>query len=94
MDLGIADKNAIVAASSAGLGFACAESLAKEGVNVVINGRDQDRLDAAAEKLRLIAKGTVTSVVGDIALEETRIALLPTTRSLSRLGSRQLVECC
>ena len=56
MDLGIAGKNAIIAASSAGLGFACAESLAREGVNVVINGRDKDRLDTAAEKLRLIAK--------------------------------------
>jgi NAD(P)-dependent dehydrogenase (short-subunit alcohol dehydrogenase family) len=44
MDLGIKGKNAIIAASSAGLGFACAESLAKEGVNVVINGRDADRL--------------------------------------------------
>ncbi|MEY4247282.1 MAG: hypothetical protein RIS69_829, partial [Actinomycetota bacterium] len=76
MDLGIAGKNAIIAASSAGLGFACAESLAKEGVNVVINGRDQVRLDTAAEKLRLIAKGTVTGVVGDIALDETRAALL------------------
>ena len=76
MDLGIAGKNAIIAASSAGLGFACAESLAKEGVNVVINGRDKDRLDTAAEKLRLIAKGTVTGVVGDIALDETRLALL------------------
>ena len=76
MDLGIKGKNAIIAASSAGLGFACAESLAKEGVNVVINGRDKDRLDAAAEKLRLIAKGTVTGVVGDIALDETRAALL------------------
>ena len=76
MDLGIAGKNAIIAASSAGLGFACAESLAKEGVNVVINGRDKDRLDTAAEKLRLIAKGPVTGVVGDIALDETRLALL------------------
>ena len=62
MDLGIAGKNAIIAASSAGLGFACAESLAKEGVNVVINGRDIDRLNAAAEKLRLTATGSVTTV--------------------------------
>jgi len=69
MDLGIAGKNAIIAASSAGLGFACAESLAKEGVNVVINGRDADRLNAAAAKLQLTATGSVTTVVGDIALD-------------------------
>ena len=41
MDLGIAGRHAIVAASSAGLGFACAQSLAREGVHVVINGRDR-----------------------------------------------------
>lgn len=76
MDLGIKGKNAIIAASSAGLGFACAESLAKEGVNVVINGRDAERLNAAAEKLRLTVAGSVTTVVGDIALDETRAALL------------------
>ena len=51
MDLGITGKNAIIAASSAGLGFACAESLAKEGVNVVINGRDQDRFGRLSRKI-------------------------------------------
>lgn len=76
MDLGITGKQAIIAASSAGLGFACAQSLAKEGVDVVINGRDHDRLAAAADTLRQTARGSVTMVVGDIALDETRLALL------------------
>ena len=40
MDLGIAGRNAIVCASSRGLGKACATSLARNGVNVTINGRD------------------------------------------------------
>jgi 3-oxoacyl-[acyl-carrier protein] reductase len=40
MDLGIAGRWAIICASSAGLGYACAEALSAEGVNVVINGRD------------------------------------------------------
>jgi len=41
MDLGIKGKNAIVCASSRGLGKACASSLAINGVNVVLNGRDE-----------------------------------------------------
>jgi NAD(P)-dependent dehydrogenase (short-subunit alcohol dehydrogenase family) len=40
MDLGIAGKWAIVCGSSRGLGKACAEALAQEGVNVVVSGRN------------------------------------------------------
>ena len=76
MDLGIAGRRAIVAASSAGLGFACAQSLAREGAHVVINGRDPQRLDDAATKLRAHSTVTVQTVVGDIAAPETRAALL------------------
>lgn len=75
MDLGIGGRTAIIAASSSGLGFACAESLAREGVHVVINGRDETRLAAAAERLGDMG-GTVTAVPGDIALDTTRVALL------------------
>lgn len=75
MDLGINGRTAIVAASSAGLGFACAESLAREGVHVTINGRDESRLAEAAERLRAIG-AVVQSVPGDIALDTTRAALL------------------
>jgi len=76
MDLGIAGRHAIVAASSTGLGFACGGSLANEGVNVTINGRDADRLQAAAEQLRATARGEISLVVGDITLDDTRAALL------------------
>jgi 3-oxoacyl-[acyl-carrier protein] reductase len=76
MDLGIAGRHAIVAASSAGLGFACAQSLALEGVHVVINGRDPQRLEAAAEALRAVTPVIVQTVAGDIAAPTTRAALL------------------
>lgn len=76
MDLGISGRHAIVAASSAGLGYACARSLAREGVHVVLNGRDPDRLADAAGTLRAEAGTTVTAVAGDIALPATRAALL------------------
>jgi len=76
MDLGITGRHAIVAASSKGLGRACAAALAREGVHVVINGRDPARLDATAADLRMASDVEVTAVVGDIARDETRAALL------------------
>jgi len=52
MDLGLKDKRAFVAASSRGLGFAVARVLAAEGCRVAINGRDPERLNQAAARLR------------------------------------------
>lgn len=52
MDFGIRGRRAVVAASSAGLGLASARALAAEGVRLVINGRDQERLSHAADELR------------------------------------------
>lgn len=76
MDLGIAGKSAIVCASSRGLGRACAEALAHEGVNVVINGRDRRALEIAADEIRSIASAEVEAVVGDIQVDTTRATLL------------------
>ena len=44
MDMGLKGKNAIVCASSRGLGKGCAKALASEGVDLVINGRNQEVL--------------------------------------------------
>jgi len=52
VELGIAGKRALVCASSRGLGKACAMSLAREGVHVVMNGRTEDTLDEAAAEAR------------------------------------------
>jgi 3-oxoacyl-[acyl-carrier protein] reductase len=76
MDLGIAGKWAIVSASSQGLGRACAEALAAEGVNVVINGRDAERLGKAAAELRSTHPVEVRAVPADITTPEGRAALL------------------
>ncbi|TVQ54242.1 MAG: SDR family oxidoreductase [Rhodobacteraceae bacterium] len=75
MDLGIRGKTALVCAASKGLGFGCAEALAKEGVGLVINARSPEPLEAAAERLR--AHGVdVTAVAADVTTEEGRAALL------------------
>lgn len=66
MDLNVDGNTALVVASSSGLGKASAEALAREGANVVINGRDPDRLKSAVEELRADAAGEVVGVPGDI----------------------------
>ena len=76
MDLGITGRRAIVCASSRGLGKACARALAAEGVAVVVNGRDAERLAATAEEIRAATGAPVTAVAADISTEDGRTALL------------------
>ena len=76
MDLGIAGRKAIVCASSAGLGRACALELARAGVDVVVNGRDAAKLAETAAAIRAETGVTVTEVVGDLSTEAGRAALL------------------
>ncbi|WP_372910278.1 SDR family oxidoreductase [Salinigranum sp.] len=66
MDLHIEGNAALVTASSSGLGKASAKALAREGANVVVNGRDADRLAEAAAEIRDVASGEVVAEAGDI----------------------------
>lgn len=75
MDLGIAGRKAIVCASTRGLGRACAEALAAEGVHVIINGRGADALENARREM-LERGAQVTAVQGDVTTEQGRAALL------------------
>ena len=50
MDLGLKGKWALVGGASKGLGFGCANSLAREGVNVVMVARGNDRMPAEVRK--------------------------------------------
>jgi 3-oxoacyl-[acyl-carrier protein] reductase len=77
MDLGLQGKRAIVCASSKGLGFACARALAGEGAHLVMNGRDPDALDQAAQAIRSEVGGIeVQTVAGDITDASVRAALV------------------
>ena len=76
MDLGLKGKKAIVCASSRGLGKACAHSLACEGVDVVINGLHQDRLDATKAEIEALGAGAVSAVLADINTESGRAELI------------------
>ena len=77
MDLGLQGKRAIVCASSKGLGFACAKALAGEGAHLVMNGRDPDALNQAAQAIRSEMGGIeVQTVAGDITDASVRAALV------------------
>jgi 3-oxoacyl-[acyl-carrier protein] reductase len=52
MDLGLKDRNVIVAAASGGIARAAAEKFAAEGARVAIFSRDADKIAAAAEEIR------------------------------------------
>jgi 3-oxoacyl-[acyl-carrier protein] reductase len=67
MDLGLKDKRALVTGSSRGLGFATAQLLAEEGAAVAINGRNEERLAAAAQRIEQSSSKKVIYLPGDIA---------------------------
>jgi NAD(P)-dependent dehydrogenase (short-subunit alcohol dehydrogenase family) len=71
MDLQLVDKRAVVTGSTAGIGFAIAEALAKEGASVVINGRTERRVNEAVNKLRASGvRGKVQGVAADVGTVE------------------------
>jgi 3-oxoacyl-[acyl-carrier protein] reductase len=74
MDLGIKGKWALVGGASKGLGFGCAQSLAREGANVVIVARGAEALEAAAVELRKLGT-TILAVAVDITTVEGREAI-------------------
>ena len=76
MDLGLAGKTAIVCASSKGLGKGCAMSLAREGANVVMNGRTPEVLAQAVAEVQSEARGELRSVCCDITTAEGRSQVL------------------
>ena len=62
MDLKLRGKTAFVSGSTAGIGFAIAQELAREGAQVVVNGRTQERVDAAVRAIG----GDVRGVAADL----------------------------
>ena len=76
MDLGIKGKRALVCASSKGLGRGCAEALAEAGVDLVLNARGAEALEATATAIRSRYQVAVTTIAADITTDEGRAAVL------------------
>jgi 3-oxoacyl-[acyl-carrier protein] reductase len=76
MDLGIRGRRAIVCASSKGLGRGAAEALAEAGVDLTLNARTADVLEAAAEEIRAAHGVGVRTVAADVTTDAGRAALL------------------
>ena len=67
MDLGIKEKRALVLASSQGLGLGIATQLCAEGANVLLIGRDEEKLRAAAGVLEHMGAGAAAYAAVDLA---------------------------
>lgn len=69
MDLQLHGKVALVTASTAGIGFAIARALAEEGAEVIINGRTQERVERACERIAAEVPGARTDgIAADLSL--------------------------
>jgi NAD(P)-dependent dehydrogenase (short-subunit alcohol dehydrogenase family) len=68
MDLGLSGKRALVTGSTAGIGFAAAVALAREGAHVILNGRTPSRVDSAVAELRnAVPNAKVQGVAADVS---------------------------
>lgn len=85
MDLGINKKRALVCASSKGLGLGCAEALAAAGVDLVMNARGADALEASAEAIRAEYGVEVQTVAADVATEDGQAEVLKAAKGVDIL---------
>src|SRR5437879_8251524 len=71
MDLQLKHKKALVTGSTAGIGLAIASLLAEEGASVVVNGRSQQRVEEAVQRIRTERKSAqVMGVAADLGTKD------------------------
>ncbi|WP_170782978.1 SDR family oxidoreductase [Ruegeria lacuscaerulensis] len=85
MDLGIKGKRALVCASSKGLGLGCAEALAEAGVNLVMNARGAEALEAEAARLRDTYGVDVQTVACDVTSTEGQAQVIEAAQGVDIL---------
>ena len=85
MDLGIRGRRALVCASSKGLGRGCAEALAEAGVDLVMNARGDEALEAAAVGIAEASGVKITTVAGDVTDPEVQRELIAAARGVDIL---------
>ncbi len=85
MDLGIRGKRALVCASSKGLGLGCAEALAEAGVDLVMNARGVDALEAEAARIRSDHGVDVETVACDVTSAEGQARVIEVAQGVDIL---------
>ncbi|SPH21706.1 NADPH-dependent reductase BacG [Ascidiaceihabitans donghaensis] len=85
MDLGIKGKRALVCASSKGLGLGCAEALAEAGVDLVMNARGAEALEASAADIRTRFGVDVVTVAADVTTAAGQAAVLEAAQGVDIL---------
>ena len=85
MDMGIVGKTALICGSSKGLGRGCAEALAAEGVNLIINARTVLELEETAEDIRKAYAVEVKTVACDVTTIDGQSKILNTIKNLDIL---------
>src|SRR6185312_10410520 len=76
MDLQLTDRLSLVSGSTAGIGFAIAETLAREGARVIVNGRKQEAVDAAVASIKASTGRDALGFAGDLSKAEQAEALV------------------
>jgi NAD(P)-dependent dehydrogenase (short-subunit alcohol dehydrogenase family) len=76
MDLQLDGKRALVSGSTAGIGFAIARTLAREGASVIVNGRTEDGVREAIARMRADARGELLGFAGDLGTAQAAEALV------------------
>lgn len=92
MDLGLTDRRAVVTGGSRGIGKAVARQLAREGVDVVIVGRDLAALLSTASELAGETGRRIVPVVADTGRDDEVRRL--TTEALAALGGIDILVTC
>lgn len=84
MDLGLTGKRALITGSSKGIGFGVADTLASEGVDVILASRNEVTLNAVAEQIRSDRGVEVTVVACDLSrsADQARLAEVATSAPL------------
>ena len=72
IDFGISGRKALICGGSSGLGYGCAEALAKCGVKLILNSRNEERLQKACNSLRQKTGAEIILAAADITTDKGR----------------------